>query len=301
MTSSASQPATTDRLAALSGQKRALLASLRAERGRQAAGPAPVDELRAGTGVPTVLIHPVGGNVLSYVDLVARLPTGPPVVALPADHLLAGDAPASLPLLAAHYLARLAEAAVRPGVLVGWSFGGVVAYDMARQLAEQGTLCPVVLLDSMPTLPELVGQVRDETGIVQSFTHDLIRSAAGDATVLGLDPTDPLWQAPPEQALLTAERRLADRGFVVGLPEAELLRRYRVYRNAVRVLDTYPVPSHAGPVHLLHATIGDDDPPAVWGPAAPGLHVTRIDTDHYDLMRPPAVDVAAALIDAARH
>jgi thioesterase domain-containing protein len=295
----------------LSDRKRMLLAGLLAARAtngapdetggsaRHTVARPAVEPLRTGTGDPIVLIHPVGGNILSYVELVRHLAGGPPVTALASDTMLAAGTP-SMPELAAHYITRLDRAGQRPAVLAGWSFGGVIAYEMARQLAADGRPCPAVLLDSMPAEPGQVGRLRDEIGIARSFVHDLVRSAARQPEDVGLDPDAALWRLSPEEAVLAADRHLAAYGLVVGLPAAELVTRYRTYRNAVRVLDTYAVPPHDHPVLLVHATRGDDDPPAVWGPVAAALAVHTLDTDHYDLMRPPFVQRAAAFIDAAR-
>jgi thioesterase domain-containing protein len=292
-------------LTGVSERKRMLLASLLAERERRPGGPAAVERLRAGSGDPIVLVHPVGGNILSYVELVRHLAGGPPVVALAADSLLAERVP-SMPELAAHYVERLDRAGIRPALLAGWSFGGVVAFEMARQLAARDVVCPTVLLDSMPAEPGQVGQDRDETGIAQLFVEDLVRSADRYPHEFGLTADAALWRQPTEdaelgaeQAVLRAERHLAEHGFVVGLPADALLARYRTYRNAVRTLDTYLVPPHAHPVLLVHATRGDDDPPSVWGPVCAALAVHTIDTDHYDLMRPPFVRRAAELVGDA--
>jgi thioesterase domain-containing protein len=204
-----------------------------------------------------------------------------------------------MPELAGHYVARLDRAGLRPALLAGWSFGGVVAYEMARQSAARGHACATVLLDSMPTEPDQVGRVRDEIGIAQSFVADLVRSAARYPQDFGLTEDAALWQHPAEEAVLRAEQHLAERGFVVGLPAEALLARYRTYLNAVKALDTYRLPPHEHPVLLVHATRGDDDPPAVWGPVSTALSVHTLDTDHYDLMRPPAVPRAAAFVDDA--
>ena len=123
------------------------------DRGRRS-GPRtfdPVVALRtSGDRPPLFLVHPIGGNVLCYLNLVKHLPADQPVYALQA----AGAEPGATPLrtmsdLAASYIAAIRR--VRPHGpynLGGWSFGGYVAVEMARQLADE-ELARLILLDTI--------------------------------------------------------------------------------------------------------------------------------------------------------
>src|SRR5256885_12219601 len=144
------EPAATDRrLAAFSGQRRALYEALRAE-GQRTREAGPLELLRPGTGDPVILVHPIGGQVYGYADLIRELTTVRPVQAIAADRVLGGSTPPAFETLAAHYLDRIAEAGIRPAVFAGWSFGGVLAYQIAPQAAGRGTVCPPLPLDSRP-------------------------------------------------------------------------------------------------------------------------------------------------------
>ena len=111
----------------------------------------PVVALRgSGDRPPVWLVHPIGGNVLCYLDLVKHLPAGRPVYALQA----AGAEPGAEPLRTMDELAGSYLAAMRrvqpdgPYFIGGWSFGGYVAIEMARQLADD-ELAQLVLLDTI--------------------------------------------------------------------------------------------------------------------------------------------------------
>ncbi|WP_061293904.1 non-ribosomal peptide synthetase [Herbidospora cretacea] len=93
--------------------------------------------LREGTGVPLWLVHPVGGSVFGYRPLVDALPGDFPVYGLAQ---LAPPA-ADLERMADDYVRALPGGHVR---LAGWSFGGVLAYEMARRLGHRVTsLCMI--------------------------------------------------------------------------------------------------------------------------------------------------------------
>jgi amino acid adenylation domain-containing protein len=102
---------------------------------------------------PIVLVHPTGGSVLCYRDLAAGLKTDRPIVAL-QDPGLSGDATyETIEELATSYLDRL-EAVVsdRRYLLAGWSSGGVIAYEIARQALGRGhEISLLCLIDSQMT------------------------------------------------------------------------------------------------------------------------------------------------------
>ncbi|MFS8096831.1 amino acid adenylation domain-containing protein [Lentzea alba] len=106
--------------------------------------------LRAdGTGEPLFCVHPAAGVGWVYSGLLRGLDR--PVYALQAKGLTA-EAPASLAEMAADYVARIREVQPHgPYHLLGWSFGGVVAHEMAALLQEQGQeVALLTLLDAYP-------------------------------------------------------------------------------------------------------------------------------------------------------
>lgn len=93
---------------------------------------------------PLYCVHPGHGSVLCYQALSRRLGPAQPVFGLQALDFLyfhEGAAPvASIGEIAARHVSAIAQAQP-PGEsfsLAGWSFGGMVAFEMARQLEQQG-------------------------------------------------------------------------------------------------------------------------------------------------------------------
>ncbi|BAZ91087.1 amino acid adenylation domain-containing protein [Raphidiopsis curvata NIES-932] len=93
-----------------------------------------------GSQPPLFLIHSLGGELLCYRHLAIRLGTEQPVYGLQCQGL-DGEKPPLLRVedMATHYLREIRTIQPQgPYFIGGYSFGGVVAYEMARQLEEQG-------------------------------------------------------------------------------------------------------------------------------------------------------------------
>ncbi len=126
----------------------AALAALLAPQAETAAGERIV--LRAqGERAPLYLIHPIGGNLLCYRKFVAAQAEGFPIYGFQAPGLDGSEPPlTTVADLAARYLSQLADPS-QPLHLAGWSFGGVVAQEMAHQWEQQGrSVASLTLLDS---------------------------------------------------------------------------------------------------------------------------------------------------------
>ena len=102
--------------------------------------PSPVVTLRQGVGPPLVLVHGLSGTVMECWALVDALRTRRPVLGLQARGLDGEAAPITrVHAMADHYVQALRREA--PGgsyALCGFSFGGLVALEMARLLARGG-------------------------------------------------------------------------------------------------------------------------------------------------------------------
>jgi thioesterase domain-containing protein/acyl carrier protein len=89
---------------------------------------------------PIFLIHGVGGNILGFYTLAKCLESDQPVYAIQAQSLLPDkEAVLRLEEMAAHYIEDMkAVSPCGPYHLLGFSFGGLVAYEIAQQLRAAG-------------------------------------------------------------------------------------------------------------------------------------------------------------------
>ena len=246
--------------------------------------------LRGATGsgdLTVVLVHPVGGTLMCYGELVARLPADVEVVGL---ERVAGAHPedASYRDLVSRYAATLAAAL--PGrriALLGWSLGGVLAHSVADRLAALGhEVALVALLDSLAQRTPEDAERMARTG-TELFA--LASAVTGEGTVIlgstaeqrllmrrfGVD-LDALRQTPAPQAA----RMLEDWGRLLGL-----------------VAECRPV-KPAAPVQLF---VCAGNPPgypealtASWEGLCAEFELHSVPGSHTEVLDPPAVDLIAA-------
>lgn len=101
----------------------------------------PLILLKSGAGSPPVFfIHGVGGNVVEILPTARRMAYPGAVIGIRARGLACGEMPHSaVEAMAADYLTEIkARQPNGPYNLCGYSFGGLVAFEIARRLSELG-------------------------------------------------------------------------------------------------------------------------------------------------------------------
>ncbi|MFC8451307.1 thioesterase domain-containing protein [Kitasatospora sp. NPDC057223] len=293
------------RLAQLSPQRRQLLAALRSRRDADRAATRGV-LMRPGGEGRVVLIHPSGGALFCYIPLIRALPAGPAVVGFPA---VPGDRAAPLEqrvvAVAARIAAELQRAELSGCVLAGWSYGGSVAFETARQLALSGVARPpVVLLDS-PFVEDLAIRIPGETEFRRQFVYDLARlHGVGEerlrplrAIAYGADGSHdaPAADDGPVPDLVELARAA---GITDDLTPAELTEHYQTFYAAASGLHRYrPATGYPGPVHVLSAAATDPEMAAGWRSAAAGdFRHDVLAGDHYRVFAPDNLPTVVAAI-----
>ena len=141
---------------------------------------------------PLYMVHPIGGDIYFYRDLAKRLSTSQPVYAFQARSL-SGDVPPfdDIQKQASAYLEDLLEKQAHgPYLLGGSSYGGLVAYEMARQLTEQGEEVPLVVLVDTPAPGAMPGKTEGYAEILDYLLGDQLN--LDQAVMSGLAPEDQL-------------------------------------------------------------------------------------------------------------
>ncbi|MER5521332.1 alpha/beta fold hydrolase [Streptomyces sp. NPDC002763] len=224
-------------------------------------------------------MHPVGGSVSGYVDVLAALPPDAACVGFRARGLDPGGEPhQDIPAMARQYLAELcAHHEVKDVVLAGYSFGGLVALEMASQLEAAG-LRPAgtVLLGTWFPLQD-VGRA-DHIAMFRGLVSAIYRVPEDLLELDGLSDADMVVvaaEAALRSATLPAEYRHADLRRLLGVLAANL-----------RMTWEYRVPQYGGPVHLVRPEQpGPRDDPSAWAERCTAGVITHdVGGEHNSLM-----------------
>ncbi|MEW2289596.1 amino acid adenylation domain-containing protein [Streptomyces sp. NPDC047841] len=257
----------------------------------------------SGAGAPVFLVHPIGGNVLCYAGLCDELGSDRPVHGLVARGLSDEEVPRdSIEAMASAYLAALPKAATDgPFLLAGWSMGGVVALEMARQfLQSTGRTLPVVMLDSHPPRPTVDPHgEHDEIALLADFAADWGGTLDVDFGLAHSDLAETGVRAGLERLLAHAKAA----GVLSPDDDVVLLDRlFRTYAAHAVAMDRYrPATPYPGPVTLLATPTGrpGDAVDHGWSHQVTGpLSVVEVPGDHYSILREPLLPHTAAALRA---
>jgi thioesterase domain-containing protein/acyl carrier protein len=111
----------------------------------------PVQHLKSGTGTPLFCIHPAGGVSWPYQVLGNHLDC--PIIGI--QQILQPDEPEprSIRDMAKNYADRIQSIHPDgPHNLLGWSYGGVIAHELAIELRSRGHTTNLFLLDAQPII-----------------------------------------------------------------------------------------------------------------------------------------------------
>ncbi|NEO91324.1 MAG: amino acid adenylation domain-containing protein, partial [Moorea sp. SIO3G5] len=103
--------------------------------------PSPLVPIQSqGSQLPIFCVHPAGGTVFCYFELAQKLGMEQPFYGLQSLGQVEGEEPlTSVEDMAAVYQKAIREVQAKgPYILMGWSFGGMVALEMANNLLAQG-------------------------------------------------------------------------------------------------------------------------------------------------------------------
>ncbi|UQA97708.1 phosphopantetheine-binding protein [Streptomyces halobius] len=130
----------------------------------------------SGTATPLFCVHPLGSLSWCYAGLTSHIGPEHPVYGLQAKGLLRpGGLPRSPEAMAAEYLAHLRTVQpMGPYQLLGWSFGGNIAYEMAVQLEEQGEeVSLLAVLDAPIDVAEPLSESFVERQVLETLLDSL--------------------------------------------------------------------------------------------------------------------------------
>jgi amino acid adenylation domain-containing protein len=249
--------------------------------------------LRAGPSQRALfLVHPLGGELLAYRDLARAIRAPLRVLGLrwaPRGQ----DIGKSLQAMAAEHVAQLRLVQpTGPYLLAGWSFGGVLAMEIARQLREAGEDVPLLgLLDANPRVDPTTGRLTAESTLPARLSSALedIERARGSGAVATL---------PIDEELLALLGSAVPEGVT-----ADHLRDYLIVtRDSLLAATRYEPLPYGGPIDLFQPQQSPIErqqrlAQALGELAAGALRLHAVPGDHYSMLRPPHVAAIGSQMD----
>jgi len=221
---------------------------------------------RSADATPLFLIHPVGGNVLCYRDLVEQLKVlEKPVYGLQSFGILSDQnqnytvGNLTIEDMASCYIDAMKSVQSQgPYHIGGWSMGGVLAVEVARQLIDDGNQVERLFMIDSPAPIE--NDIPDEAACVKWFVRDLLGdNSAWLDSELSLQPLQ--WNQVLNYII---DNNLVDSG----LREEDLDALYKMFVTNLTALRNYQLPP----------ATGAQLPPATGAhvPQATGAHVPQV-------------------------
>lgn len=216
---------------------------------------------------PLFCVHPGGGTVLAYLNLARHLDPEQPVYGLESLDL---DEEQKLHNkvedMAAYYIEVMQTVQPEgPYLIGGWSFGGLVAFEIAQQLQAQGQEVSLLMLLDTPPFTEYE-ELNEADDLI--FLKDLL--ARNNGAILGI---------PPELDVAQAQRLL------------------QVFKGHILAANDYNPQPYAGKVTLFLAEegIAEDSLSSIagWEKLTQGVDVHWIPGDHHTMVTKPNVEILA--------
>jgi amino acid adenylation domain-containing protein len=261
----------------------------------------------SGSKPPFFCVHAIGGNILTFRDMVrhlAQLEPDQPVYALQAVGLDGDQIPHTrVEQMAAHYIQEIQTVQPHgPYYLGGQCFGGMVAFEMAQQLQAQGE--PVALLAMFDNYAPGYLQLLARSERIRLATRWFgLRSRRHLANLADLSLPARLDYLRARGA--TVGRRIRSRLWeytsrFYATTDRQLPQRLQNVREAGLMAQRTYVPQvyHGRPVLFVvseHEDVVDPDPLYGWGGlATEGLAVQEIPGDHVTMWEDPNAAILAS-------
>ncbi len=253
-----------------------------------------VDIQPEGSKPPLFCVHPAGGHAIGYYDLSRCLDKDQPFYGLQACGLEEGQEPyATAEEMAAFYLKAIKEHFPHgPYRLAGWSFGGLIAFELAQQFRAQGDEVAFLALFDTQLSDTLTGdQIAEEDNA--EILVNVMSVMIPDLSLEELRELDE-----EEQLHYVMDKALQVGFFPPGTDFMVFKRLWDVLITNRRIIQTYIPKNYEGKVSFFQAT-----------ELGKGLHVKTgeawkqfvgqeldlhiIPGNHYNMVSSPQVEVLA--------
>ncbi|MET3658069.1 amino acid adenylation domain-containing protein [Sporosarcina psychrophila] len=245
---------------------------------------------------PLFLVHPVGGNILCYKPLVDALGNGYTIYGIqsPATEIGINELK-TIEEISDYYIKEIKKIQPKgPYCIAGWSFGGVIAYEIARNLTVNGDQIKILAMMDSYLMKFTKNQIENEDFYIDAFVNDLLYSLDSDrkkellnAIKLSSEIENKL---DPILCLLVNEKILPETDF------EQFVEYYNMFKSNLYALSKYEPLEYEGPILYFRALNTYEEhmqDPNKWGIQTLNLNLHDIKTDHYHLIQLPHSDYIA--------
>ncbi|MFD6247047.1 thioesterase domain-containing protein [Streptomyces roseolus] len=242
----------------------------------------------SGSGSPVYALPPVSGTVLLYPPIARAMGADQAFWAVQSVGLLPGETPlGSIEEIAETFIEQLWTVHPRGAEwnLIGYSMGGLLAYETARRLKERGE--PV----------GMVGLLDTRITVERSADPDFaLRALLWRGLKLDLDVGWLRGLAPQERARELVERAVAAGTMPADFDADRLRRMIDMYQFNLDALAAYEVRPYDGTVTVFRVTDRSKESGTLpddlgWGAVAARAVVCDVPGDHFTMVEPGQVEV----------
>ncbi|HET8705796.1 MAG TPA: thioesterase domain-containing protein, partial [Pseudomonadales bacterium] len=276
-----------------------------ASTGATAEETSPLVEISAGDAdkTPLFFVHPVGGSVFRYYDIAHYLGPQQPFYGLQSPAVAGIDIELNtIEEMAQFYLSAIRQRQpTGPYMLGGWSMGGVIAFEIARQLYEQGEdISLLAIVDAIAPTDKRAGiPVNDHVFVLKLLALDLgIAERNLDIGYLStLNEDDGL-----DYVYATA---VASEALPASFSYREFKKRTALFRRNYVALNNYIAKPYSGSAHIFKAEVAFSDRRKLsaaldWDEVVAEIaQVKTLPGDHFTLMHRSHVNILATYLRAA--
>ncbi|WP_186150215.1 amino acid adenylation domain-containing protein [Burkholderia gladioli] len=262
--------------------------------------------LRAGSSTPLFLFHPIGGGLGSFDPLIARLDQDQTIFGIHAYHDAFAEAPeVSIEEMARLYLYDIRRLqAVGPYRLAGYSAGGMLAFEAARQLREAGCEVSLLAMIDSEAPPTEVGLDVDAQACWRYFLEHMrhrMKNPGGFAVETGMSLSEPARIAWLCTCTYT-KTKTGDFAETI-YTSAEIRDQFEVYRRHHLARKRYACSSADLEILFFLASqepARQHSPAQGWLPyARRGIELVPVSASHYSILLEPGVGEIAQRLATA--
>ena len=250
---------------------------------------------------PIFCIHPAGGNIIFYKDFAKNLGNNQPFYAFRAMGIEEGELPlADLHKIAAQYISQILNKHNNEEyILMGWSLGAVIAYEMAQQLKTHNrTVSKLILIDpANPKENKLTSHTYENFIFDAGKMLDIIDSSYSIKEIQSLEL---------EEQINAVARLMQQQSIDFSSGEIDNIKKYltrlaNVYKNNINALHNYQPIKYTEGIHLFYAS----SPKLVseqqvsleeWKNLCPNLNLVQVEGNHYSILEEPFVKALVAKV-----